>query len=54
MVANESLFSPYTVFLYGRQIITQIASQIVILKGWDRPILLVIAFENGCQRTIAG
>lgn len=50
MASNKSLFSPYTLFLYGKQVITQIASQIVILKGWDRPILLVIAIEKRGKR----
>ncbi len=46
MASDESLFSPDKLFLYGKEVITDLAFKIIILKGWNRPILLVIAKEK--------
>lgn len=49
MASDKSLFQPYKLFLYGKEVITEIASKIIILKGWNRPILLVMAKEKNGQ-----
>jgi len=49
MASDKSLFHPYKLFLYGKEVITELTSKIIILKGWDRPVLLVIAREKNGQ-----
>lgn len=46
MASFKKLFSPYKLFLYGKEVISEIASKTILLKGWDRPVLLVIAKEK--------
>lgn len=46
MACNKSLFPPYKLFLYGKEVVAELTSKIIMLKGWSRPILLVIAKEK--------
>lgn len=49
MASDKSLFSSEKLFLYGKDVITDLAVKIIILKGWNRPVLLVIAKEENGQ-----